>query len=267
METDKLLVGRLLGVNQAGLYYMTQRVGVLPTRELVSPLQRILFPAYSRLTDDLKHLRQVALESVNAIGTLSIPAGFGFALVAADFVPVALGDQWLAIVPLLVVLVPYLGLRATLSMTMPCLLALGRTKLLFYVSLGYALVHLPLFVAGTHFHGLPGAIWSIVLAGIIYTGLNAWMLWTTLAIRLPELVLALRRPFLAALVMIGAVRLLQSQLASAEDSQIFLLLATVLLGAASYLIALCLFWHFEGRPAGFERRFLLLLDQRWSTSL
>jgi O-antigen/teichoic acid export membrane protein len=35
METDKIIVGRLLGVADTGLYFMTQRIGVLPTRELV----------------------------------------------------------------------------------------------------------------------------------------------------------------------------------------------------------------------------------------
>ena len=52
METDKLIVGWLVGVTDAGLYFMTQRVGVLPTQELLSPLQRILFPAFSELAGD-----------------------------------------------------------------------------------------------------------------------------------------------------------------------------------------------------------------------
>ena len=107
METDKIIVGRLLGLGEAGYYFMTQRIGVLPTRELVSPLQRILFPSFSELSTEPKRFRGAVLESVNAMGTLSLPAGFGFALVADEFVPLALGAQWTVIVPLLVTLVPY----------------------------------------------------------------------------------------------------------------------------------------------------------------
>ena len=149
METDRIIVGALLGIAEAGLYFMTVSVGVLPTRELVSPLQRMLFPSFSELAADRERLRRAAVESVNVLGSLGLAAGCGFALVANDFVPLALGGRWRPIVPLLVVLVPYLGLRATLSMALPCVMALGRTRLLAGVSLAYAVVHLPVFVAGT----------------------------------------------------------------------------------------------------------------------
>ena len=204
METDKLIVGWLVGVTDAGLYFMTQRVGVLPTQELLSPLQRILFPAFSELADDTPRLRRAVCESINVLASLSLPAGFGFALIAADFVPLALGRQWSPIVPLLVVLVPYLGLRSTLSMTLPCVLALGRTRLLFWVSAVYALVHVPAFVAGTALFGLPGSIWSIVAAGVLYSYLNAWML-AMLEISLGEVMRQLRRPLAATAFMIAAV--------------------------------------------------------------
>ena len=205
METDKLIVGWLVGVTDAGLYFMTQRVGVLPTQELLSPLQRILFPAFSELAGDTPRLRRAVCESINVLASLSLPAGFGFALVAADFVSLALGRQWSPIVPLLVVLVPYLGLRSTLSMTLPCVLALGRTRLLFWVSAVYALVHVPAFVAGTALFGLPGSIWSIVVAGVLYWYLNAWMLRATLEISLGEVMRQLRRPLAATALMVAVV--------------------------------------------------------------
>jgi PST family polysaccharide transporter len=262
METDKIIVGRLLGITEAGYYFMTQRIGVLPTRELVSPLQRILFPSFSELTDDAARLRSAALESVNVIGSLSLPAGFGFALVAGDFVPLVLGNQWAAIVPLLVVLVPYLGLRATLSMALPCVMALGRTRLLFGVSFAYALVHLPLFIGCTVAFGLPGAIWSIVGAGVLYTALNAWMLHRTLGLSPGELVIQLRRPLTAALAMVGAVLAVRA----VPPSAVFVtgpswisLIGTIAVGTLVFVAALTALWRLEDRPPGLERRLLHLL--------
>ena len=264
METDKLIVGRLLGVAEAGLYFMTQRLGVLPTRELISPLQRILFPSFSELADDPERLRRAVRESINVLGSLSLPAGFGFALVANDFVPLVLGSRWSAIVPLLVVFVPYLGLRATLSMTLPCVMALGRTRLLFRVSFVYALVHLPAFIAGTAFFGLRGTIWSLVAAGVLYSWLNAWMLRRTLGIGLGEILVQLKRPLLAATVMVGAV------LAAGAATPLVLfspggswpaLLTKIALGGAVLCAAQYTIWRLEGRPAGIERRLLRLLSR------
>ncbi len=265
METDKIIVGRLLGVADAGLYFMTQRVGVLPTRELVSPLQRILFPSFSELTGDLKRLRRAVCESINILGSLSLPAAFGFALVANDFVPLALGDQWIVIVPLLVILVPYLGLRATLSMTLPCVMALGRTQLLFWVSLVYALVHVPAFIFGTAYFGLIGAIWSIVLAGVFYTYLNIWLLQRTLDITLGEITLQLRRPVAATVLMVGAVAALGAvspgDLFSVNGSWFSLIIKSVV-GGVVFCTAQFVFWRMEGCPEGIERRVLQVLSRK-----
>jgi PST family polysaccharide transporter len=262
METDKVIVGRILGVTDAGLYFMTQRVGVLPTRELISPLQRILFPSFSELADDEGRLRRAVCESINVLGSLGLPAGFGFALVANDFVPIVLGAQWTAIVPLLTILVPYLGLRAPLSMTLPCVMALGRTRILFWVSVVYALIHLPAFIAGTAIFGLPGAIWSIVAAGVFYISLNAWLLRHTLAIPVGEIVRRLKRPVSAVVVMVGTLLALSSALPieffSTEGSWQSLVIK-IAVGGLVYCCTQYSIWRLEGRPDGIERRLLQIL--------
>ncbi|MEM6484978.1 MAG: lipopolysaccharide biosynthesis protein [Pseudomonadota bacterium] len=263
METDKLIVGRLLGVAEAGLYFMTQRIGVLPTRELVSPLQRILFPAFSELVDDPKTLRRVSLESVTGIGTLSLPAAFGSAMIVADLVPLVLGARWSPVAPLLIILVPYLGVRATLAMVMPCILALGRTQLLFAVSSCYAIVHVPAFVMGTWAYGLQGAIWSLVLAGVLYTVLNAWMLWRTLAILPAELLAALRRPALATSGMVFIVLVFRDFYLGLVGPTWFGIASTVAVGAIGYLSLLYWLWRRDGYPEGLERRVHSFLSERF----
>jgi O-antigen/teichoic acid export membrane protein len=174
----------------------------------------------------------------------------------------ALGDQWRPIVALLTILVPYLGLRATLSMTLPCVMALGRTRLLFWVSFAYAFVHIPAFIIGTALYGLKGAIWSIVLAGVLYSYLNAWMLKRTLGITLGEILVQLRRPFGAALAMVGVVfasdALLPFDLFSESGSWLSLLLK-VLIGGATFCCVQYALWLLEKRPPGIERRIQQLL--------
>jgi len=257
METDKIIVGRFLGFGDTGLYFMTQKVGVLPTRELVAPLQRILFPSFSELLEDGSRFRRAVCESINIMASLSLPAGFGFALVANDFIPLVLGDQWSSIVQLLTILVPYLALRATLSMTLPCVMALGRTRLLFWVSFGYALFHLPVFIAGTVLFGLTGAITSIVIAGVLYSYLNAWMLQRTLQISIREILSQLKRPFTAAILMVLTVFALEAiqplPLFSESGSWLSLLIKTSV-GCTIYCSTLYGMWRLAGRPAGIERR-------------
>lgn len=264
METDRLIVGRLLGVASAGLYFMTVRIGVLPTAELIGPLQRVLFPSFSGLAHDPVRLRRVVGESINVLGSLSLPAACGFALVANDFVPLALGPQWRSIVPLLTVLVPYLGLRATLSMALPCVMALGRTRLLFHVSLAYAVVHVPVFIAGTAWYGLPGSVWSIVSAGVLYSYLNLWMLRQAVGLRIGEVGRQLRRPLLAAALMVGTVLALDALVPFdlfAQAGSWRSLLLKIAVGASVFCGGQYALWRLEGRPAGIERRLPQLIGR------
>jgi lipopolysaccharide exporter len=264
METDKIIVGWLLGVRDAGLYFMVQRVGVLPTQELLSPLQRLLFPALSEVAAEPARMRRAVAEAINVIGSLGLAASVGFALVAAEFVPLALGATWAPIVPLLVVFVPYLGVRSTLSVALPCVLALGRTRLLFWVSFVYALVHVPAFIAGTALFGLAGAIGSLIGAGALYTWLNAWMLRTTVGLTTGDLLVQLRRPAAAAALMAGTVLGLTAftPLGHLVAHHAGLsLCAKTLVGAAVFCGSHYALWRAEGRPAGIERRLAALVGR------
>jgi PST family polysaccharide transporter len=167
-----------------------------------------------------------------------------------------------SIIPLLMVLVPYLGVRATLSMTWPCAMALGRVRLLFWVSLIYALVHLPVFIAGTMLFGLPGAVWSLVAAGTLYISLNVWLLTTTAAVSPIEILRQLRRPVSASLAMVGVVAgagWLMSSGPLTPGSTWTVLTVKILLGATVFCSTQYLLWLLEGRPPGIEHRLEQLL--------
>ena len=271
MNTDRIIVARLLGTAETGYYFMAQRVGMMPTAELISPLQRVLFPSFSQIALQPERLRRAVSESVNVLASLSLPAAFGFALVANDFVALVLGERWMAIVPLMIVLVPFLGVRATLSMTQPCVMALGRTELMFRVSFLYALIHLPMFIAGTWLYGLRGAVWSIALAGIAYVGLNAWLLRVTLGIGIGELLARMSRPLLASVVMVSAVLWLRDLVSdvgvsgggdSAAGSWLRLAVS-VAVGVLAFVVTLALSWRAAGRPEGIERRALEMWSRLW----
>ena len=266
MRTDRIIVARLLGVSETGYYFMAQRIGMMPTAELISPLQRVLFPSFSQIALQPERLRRAVSESINVLASLGLPAALGFSLVARDFVPLVLGERWRPIVPLLVVLVPFLGLRAMLSMTQPCVMALGRTELMFRVSWIYALIHLPAFIFGTWRYGLVGAIWSIALAGIVYIGLNAWLLRVTLGIRLGEILGRVSRPLVASVVMVSAVLWLQGLVmpAGATSASWVRAAVSVVAGVIIFVGTLGMSWRAAGRPEGIERRVSELVKRRFS---
>jgi len=128
----------------------------------------------------------------------------------------------------------------------------------------YALVHVPAFIVGTALFGLTGAIWSIVLAGVFYTYLNVWLLRHTLGISLGEITIQLRRPFGAAMLMVGAVAALgfvfPIDLFSEHGSWYSLIIKSVV-GGLVFWTAQFVFWRMEGCPEGIERRVLQVLSR------
>ena len=265
MRTDRLVVGWVLGFADAGSYFMTQRIGVLPTAELVSPLQRILFPSFSGMTEDPERLQRAVRQSVGILASLSLPAAFGFALVANDFVPLALGPRWTQVASLLVVLVPFLGLRATLSCARPCVMALGETHLMARVSIVYGMIHFPAFLLGTALYGLEGAIWSIVIAGVFYIWLTAWLLKQTVGLSLFSVLRMQARPLVSVAVMCGAVFGLDRALALdlfSEEGSWGSFGVKVAVGGCAFLATQLVLWRLAGRPDGIERRVLELIAGR-----
>jgi O-antigen/teichoic acid export membrane protein len=147
-------------------------------------------------------------------------------------------------------------------MTLPCVMALGETRLLFWVSLVYALVHLPAFIAGTILFGLIGTIWSIVAAGVFYTYLNTWLLHRTLGITLAEIWTQLRRPIAAVALMIVVVAAMGAIIPVeflAIDGSWLSLVTKILVGGFVFCLAQYSIWRLEGRPDGIERRLLQVM--------
>jgi lipopolysaccharide exporter len=266
METDKIIVGWLLGVRDAGLYFMVQRVGVLPTQELLSPLQRHAVPrASARWAAEPARLRRAVAESINVLGSLEPRGGLS---ASRSWRPSS--SRWRSArrgrpsSRCSSCFVPYLGVRSTLSIALPCVLALGRTRLLFWVSFVYALVHVPAFIAGTALFGLAGAIGSLIGAGALYTWLNAWMLRTTVGLTTGDLLVQLRRPAAAAALMAGTVLGLTAftPLGHLVAHHAGLsLCAKTLVGAAVFCGSHYALWRAEGRPAGIERRLAALVGR------
>jgi O-antigen/teichoic acid export membrane protein len=101
MNTDNLLVGRVLGTTPLGVYSIAYNVMVLPSSNIISPLRDVLYAGFARLHDDPPRLGDVWLRINNVAGSVLVPAFIGLAAVAPDFVPAVLGPHWHAAVPVL----------------------------------------------------------------------------------------------------------------------------------------------------------------------
>lgn len=264
LRLDNFVVGRVLGISETGIYYMTREIGRLPTAELLSPLHQVLFPSFSEFSRDIPQLKRVVFETIGITASIGLPVSVGFALVAADVVPLVLGSRWNEIIPYLEILVPVFGLQAIFSTGTPVVMALGATRNLFINSLIYSSVRLPIFIAATITYGLIGSVWALVIAGTFFCLLQYRLLKVCLGIRLDQISPSILRPAIATAAMFLAILTVNHLTGDAVRAvgPAFSIATEVIVGGLTYCFVHYAIWRLSGRPAGIELRLIQFFEER-----
>jgi PST family polysaccharide transporter len=91
---DNLLIGRVWGSQQLGLYAKAYQLLTLPIDQINAPITTVAIPALSRLNDSPERYRRAYLRIIEKIAVLTMPA-IALLIGTADLVVrVVLGPQW-----------------------------------------------------------------------------------------------------------------------------------------------------------------------------
>jgi lipopolysaccharide exporter len=245
----KILVGRREDSAVMGSYSLAAELAVLPSTELLQPLNRVLFPAFVAVKHDLNQLKNAFLMAQSVQVMLALPAAVFLALLASDLVPVLLGDRWSSAVPFLQLLAVSSALGAIQISAWYVSITLGRERQSSYLT--WAQVALFVLLA---FVAIPdaGAQQIAFLRAVVpLLGLVVQIMIVKRALgnlKLIEILAGLWRTVLAVALVAVAVHLLP------ESGSHFLDLAV---GAAAcialYPSILLALWKLSGAPEGAER--------------
>lgn len=125
-EGDDVVVGWLLTASSLGLYQIAYRFSNAPATELTHVVSRVMFPAYSKLQDDMSLLRETYYRVLQVVTLVSFPMTAGIVLVAPSFVEAFLGTDWLPAVRAMQVLAIWGLLRSIGATFGPVWKAVGR---------------------------------------------------------------------------------------------------------------------------------------------
>ena len=253
------LVGKISGANELGLFNLSYEVSNLPTSDLIAPINRAIFPGYARKAADPASLKRSYLEVIALIAALGVPAGVGIAAVADLMVPVVLGPNWIKAVPVVVVL-SFCGILLALkSNSHYVYLALGRPRIATLLGAIQVMLLLPMIALGSARNGAFGVAIGYLIAQAVFSPISLTVLRRALGLRFMDLFAAFYRPFIAAAVMFGGVRLVASGFDTTPYDGVALivpLLACVAAGLGLYVVVLYLLWMIAGKPKGPEVQIL-----------
>jgi O-antigen/teichoic acid export membrane protein len=237
---DNLLIGRFIGPAALGAYAVSYNVMITPMSQISLPLQEVMFPAMSRMQDDLARLRDAWMRANRLVGAITIPGMLGLIAVAPEFVAVVLGPKWDSAVPVLQILA-WVGLLQSLQgMNGTILRAVDRTRTLLRYSVVVLVASTIAFVVGLPW-GVVGVAAAYAISSTIIEPYYTWLTTRAVGMSLLDFGRNFGGIVQAAVIMLVAVLLAKSTLVDAGLGDAPRLLALVLVGVLIY--GACVAWR------------------------
>jgi O-antigen/teichoic acid export membrane protein len=158
-NTDRLIIGPLLGVHALGIYTFASKAVIFPVTMFVGALGVYLFPRVARLQHDRPAVRAVYRAVLIAVLNVVLP-GLATLVVLAPAVVPLLGDRWGEAAPVIQVLAAAALAQAIIAPVGQLMKGFGRPGWLITWSIGFTLLTgLALWV---------GTAWGLVGASVAY---------------------------------------------------------------------------------------------------
>ena len=139
-NADFFIVGRMLGTTALGTYGLAWSLASVPLDKITALVSNVTPAYFAAVKSDQRALRRYLLNLTNCIAIITFPAALGLALVADDFVLVALGSRWEAAIGPLRLLGLYTSFRSILPFVTQVLNAIGESRFAMFNGLVAALV-------------------------------------------------------------------------------------------------------------------------------
>jgi len=233
--SDTLLVAMFYGATSVGLYSTAKRLRLAMQLVASTPVTGASLPALAEAQHDKARFQGLILQTTRVMLAVTCPIFLGAAMVSHDLFPLLFGPKWaaaadafsiLSVTGLLALIVSFLGI---------VLLIRNHQHWNLYLSITYTVLALPSFVLlkglGERWMALPFLMPYLMIAPVALA-----KALSVSDLTLAKWVKAAAPPVVAALAMAAIVVLVE--LAMVQSAPQLRLLASILLGAASYVAAI-----------------------------
>lgn len=216
---DSVVLGRVFGATQLGLYNRAFSLVAMPTYNITTSLQGVLFSAISRMQDDDARLQQTYFSAVGAMGFICIPMFSVVAFIPQTMISGIYGDKWMDAVVLLTPLALAMPFSALMGLGGPVMTGMGKASYEMLTQFCCLLLFAPLLYWASNY-SVQFLAWSV------FTGyLLRFVSITHMALRLIkgtwlELAVVLRGPVVLAALCTSLTWAFDSQLRPVDLSNV-----------------------------------------------
>lgn len=173
---DYLLVGRLLGIKELGLYFFGFNAGLGISLSIINAVNAALLPHLCAARSDSSEFKKSYFSSLKTIGFIIIPFVLLQSSLAPLYVPIVFGQQWVVAIPILMLICLSAIPRPFADAASQLLVAIGKPNF----DLGWNILFTAIFTGalliGIHWQSV-GVATSVLLVHVIC--LPLFTFWAT----------------------------------------------------------------------------------------
>lgn len=168
-QGDDAFLGWFLGASALGVYQVAYQISNAPATEVGLLVSKVVFPAYSKVQDDIAQIRSGFLSVLVVVSLVTFPMTVGTIAVAPTFVLGVMGEQWADAVQPIQVLALWGLLRAMGSITGPMFKAVGRPDVLTKLAFGKTVLIAALIYPLTAEFGIVGTALAVLVSSAFFS--------------------------------------------------------------------------------------------------
>lgn len=231
---DSPIIGKLIGLGAAGLFFMARNLALSIIRQGIGAISQVMFAVFSAVQNDPATLRTGYLTGTRFLGVLFFPAIAGMIAISPEAVPVLLKGDWRGITPIIQVISLQGVALCTNAGISPILLACGRSRFMFILNLLRTVLAIGSFFVGCRW-GVLGVATTWTVAAIAWAPVEMWFVCRQVGMSIVTVFANVARPTIAATIAAVAVRTLAWALAPDDgSSSLALVLLEAAVGVVSY---------------------------------
>lgn len=237
-NADYMLIGKYLGENQLGNYYLAYKIMLYPLQGITMVISRVMFPIFSRLKENLIKFKEVYLKTTNTIALFTFPMMIGMIVLSKYFVLTFFSHSWNSelLTTLIIILAP-VGLIQSIAATVGTIyMSTGKTNWMFGWGVLSGVVTITGFFIGLNW-GVIGVALSYLIVTLILFYPVFYLPFKIIRLPFPVFLKNLKNVFASSLLMFGVLYLTKIIFLD-KLSFVFGLVILLFVGIASYLIFL-----------------------------
>jgi len=204
VNTDNIVVGRILGPTALGLYVLAFNLSSWPVNMLSIPVARVSIPAFARLQADPPTLRRAFARSLGALMAVAVPVCVLLAALALPAIRFVYGSQWTDAAPALLFLAGLGLVRVALQLCFDLLVAVGHGRRVLGLQALWLGALIPALAVGAHLGGIAGVGLAHMLVAVVVMVPAFVAALGKLGVRPPDLLRPLFRPAVGGLLLVVA---------------------------------------------------------------